>query len=172
MYNISSIIGSPFLKRLPVRVISDEDIKEFPVQSSGFPLNEGIGVLPVIIEQIILKLEENLKSQGRVEILKKKLFLNSGGLNGTYLAADLMSLDNDKKLLVSLNRIGDASADTCAIYWIRCPEKLNDDFKDFLRKTLRKNILELCEGLFIRASVREKVIPHYKEFKESLIRMN
>lgn len=173
MVSILGVFGSPFVQRSTVRVISAEGIKEFPVQiNNGFSLKEEVCSLPETIEQIILRLEENLRSEKHVELFKKKLFLDSGGLNGTYLTADLAKLGGSKKLFISLNRAGDVSANTCAFYWVKCPEKLDDNFKTFLKGILRKSILELCKSLSIRASLREEVIPSYREFRRSLIKMN
>lgn len=173
MINISMLFGSLSGQKSTVRVISGCSIKEYPVQiAPKITLEKEDGSLTEAIEKIIFKLEEHLKLEKHIELFRKNIPLNSGGLNGTCLAADLVNLGNGKKLFLSLNRRGDTSANTCAIYWIKCPEKMSDEFRNFLRNSLEKNIIELCADLYRRATIREKVIPFYREARRNLVEMN
>lgn len=173
MVNISQITRGSFVQKSSVQVISVDGIKKFPVQTTtGISLKEDVDLIAETIDQIILKLEVNLKSESHIKLLKKKLFLDSGGLNGTFLIADLLKFDNEKKLFISIYRDGDISANTSVLYWIKCPEEVNQGFKDFLKSALRKNILEICESLFIRSSARTQVIPFYGDLRKRLTQMN
>ena len=173
MVNIPKVTSANLSPRSTIRVISDSAMETHHVEvSEAFSLSEDIFYLNKTIEEIIKKFEENMKTTGHVELLRKKLAIDSGGLNGTLLSADIAKFGNEKKLFISIDRIGDISADTCVLFWIRCPKKIDEEFKDFLGQMLRKNIPELCKSLSRRASLREKAIPYNRNLRKDFVSRN
>lgn len=173
MVNISKVTSANVNPRATVRVLSDSTMETHHIEvSEPFSLSEDFFHLNKTIEEIINKFEANIKAKGHTELLRKKLAIDSGGLSGTLLCADIVKLGEGKKLFISIDRIGDISADTCVLFWVRCPEKIDEGFKVFLRKTLRESIPELCKSLSKRASLREKVIPYNRNLRKDFVSRN
>jgi len=78
-----------------------------------------------------------------------------GNSIGSIFSIDLLKIDGEKRLLLSLGRDEDPGTDTMCFWWIRCPRNIDaTEFKNTVRKCVSELIHDGAYVLRERANLR------------------